>query len=187
MMSKYIEIEMQPTACRVGGSFSAEAEFCLDNFKSPFYDIDVKIDTGCSISTIPLKRLNVSDTMCKILKKTDIKNQIPYYLSYGVESGGMKHNLPVTMNEKENCPAMKFEHKISNFMIGGLRIPCEKIFLNYDRRGNILIGMDILSKFEIHMGISKITGKNLFIACLAENKSYEYFEALSKHFEISKY
>ena len=63
MMNKYIEIEMRPATCGIGGSFSTEASFCLDNFKAVFYDIEVKIDTGCSISTIPLKRLKVSDTL----------------------------------------------------------------------------------------------------------------------------
>ena len=63
MTNKYIEAEMLPTACGVGGSFSVEANFCLDNFKAPFYDIGVKIDTGCSISTIPLKRLKVSEIL----------------------------------------------------------------------------------------------------------------------------
>lgn len=87
MTNKYIEVEMAPTACGIGGSFSVEASFRLDNFKAPFYDIGVKIDTGCSISTIPLKRLKVSDTLCQILKKADIVNDVPYFLSYGIESG----------------------------------------------------------------------------------------------------
>lgn len=69
MTNSYVAIEMIPTAYGIGGSFSTEASFCLDNFKAPFYDIEVKIDTGCSISTIPLKRLKVSDTLCKMLKK----------------------------------------------------------------------------------------------------------------------
>ena len=52
MMSEYIEAEMVSTACGIGGSFSAKASFCLDNFKAPFYDIEVKIDTGCSIENL---------------------------------------------------------------------------------------------------------------------------------------
>lgn len=43
MMNKYIEIEMLPTACGIGGSFSTEASFWLDNFKAPFHSIEVKI------------------------------------------------------------------------------------------------------------------------------------------------
>ena len=185
MMNKYIEIEMQPTVCGIGGVFSTEASFCLDNFKASFYDIEVKIDTGCSISTIPLKRLKVSDTLCKTLKEIDVMNGTPYFLSYGIESGGLRHEIPVTGHEKMACPAMKFEHEIFNFMIAGVKISADKIYLNYDRKGNILIGMDILKDWDIHIGISKVTGKSLFLACSTENKCKEYIDALERHFGIS--
>ncbi len=182
MMNKFIEIEMTPTTFGVGGAFHAKADFALDNFQSPFYDIEIKIDTGCSISTIPLRRLKVSDTLCKVLKRLDISNDVPYYLSYGVESGGLRHAEPTTEEEKMNCFAMKFEHGVSDFIIAGMKIPCEKICLNYDRRGNILIGMDILQNWDIHMGVSKVTGKNILLASLKDNICKEYVEALSKHF-----
>ena len=182
MMNKYIEIEMTPTACGIGGSYQTAAGFVLDNFQSPFYDIEVKIDTGCSISTIPLKRLKVSDTLCKVLKGADIAGHIPYYLSYGVESGGLKHTAPVTDSEKMDCAAMKFEHGISDFTIAGVKVPCDTICLNYDRKGNILIGMDILQNWDIHMGISRKTGKNTFLASPKAVISQEYVEALEKHF-----
>ena len=178
-------MEMIPTACGIGGSFNTEASFCLDNFKAPFYDIEVKIDTGCSISTIPLKKLKVSDTLCKNLKNIDIMNNLPYFLSYGVESGGLKHKIPITNEEKMDCSAMKFEHRISDFIIGGVKVSSDKICLNYDRKGNILIGMDILKDWDIHMGISKVTGKSLFLACPMKNGSREYADALKKHFGFS--
>lgn len=184
MTSKYIEIEMQLTTCGIGGSFSTEASFCLDNFKAPFYDIEVKIDTGCSISTIPLKRLKVSDALCKTLKRTDVAKGIPYFLSYGIESGGLRHEIPVTDEEKMECPAMKFEHGISDFMIGGVKIPSDKICLNYDRKGNILIGMNILKDWDIHIGVSKVTGKSLLLACPIKNGCREYMDALELHFGI---
>lgn len=184
MMNKYIEIEMQPAACGLGGSFSAEASFRLDNFIAPFYGIEVKIDTGCSISTIPLKRLKVSDAMCKLLKRADLVNQIPSFLSYGVESGGFKHKNPATDAERMDCPAMKFVHGISELTIGGVEIPADKICLNYDRRGNILIGMDLLKDWDIHIGVSRVTGKSLFLACPLECISVEYSAALEKHFGI---
>lgn len=182
MTNKIMMIEMAETAYGIGGVFRAKADFRLDNFLSPFYDIDVIIDTGCSISTIPLKRLKVSDTLCKVLKGADISDKIPYYLSYGVESGGLKHKEPVTDEEKMVCPAMKFEHKISDFTIEGVDISCNKICLNYDRNGNMLIGMDILQNWHIHMGISKVTGKNLFLACPKENVCQDFKELSEKHF-----
>lgn len=185
MTNKYIEIEMLSTAYGIGGTFSTEASFCLDNFRAPFCDIEVKIDTGCSISTIPLKRLKVSDTLCKTLKRIDVMNGAPYFLSYGIESGGLKHEVPVTEDEKIECPAMKFEHGISDFMIGGVKISSDKIYLNYDRKGNILIGMDILKDWDIHIGVSKVTGKSLLIACPMINKCREYIDALEMNFGIS--
>lgn len=182
MTNQYIEIEMLPTAYGVGGLFHTKASFSLDNLKSPFYNIEVKIDTGCSISTIPVKRLKVSDTLCKTLKGMDISGHVPYYLSYGVESGGLKHATPITDKDKMDCPAMKFEHKISDFILAGVRIPYDRICLNYDRKGNILIGMDILREWDIHMGISKVTGKNLFLAIPRKNICPEYLNALAQHF-----
>ena len=83
-----------------------------------------------------------------------------------------------------NCPAMKFEHKMIDFMIGGTKIQSDKICLNYDRKGNILIGMDILKDWDIHIGVSKVTGKNLLLACTTENRSTEYRHALEKHFGL---
>lgn len=181
-MNKFIQIEMTPAAGGRGGFFHTEADFLLDNFKAPFCGIEVKIDTGCSISTIPLRRLKVSDSLCRILKGADIMAGIPYYLSYGVESGGLKHAVPVTDGQKMDCPAMKFEHGISDFTIGGVPVSCGSICLNYDRKGNILIGMDILKGWDIHMGISKVTGKNLFLACPSGNICRDYLDALKLHF-----
>ncbi len=185
MTSKFIEIEMTPTANGIGGFFSTAASFRLDNFKAPFYDIEVKIDTGCSISTIPLNRLKVSDSLCQLLKRIDVTNEVPYFLSYGIGSGGLKHTIPVTDAEKMDCPAMKFEHGISDFVIGGVKIFSDKIYLNYDRCGNVLIGMDILENWDIHIGISRKTGKNVFLACPMENVCGEYVEALKEHFGIA--
>lgn len=80
---------------------------------------------------------------------------------------------------------MKFMHKISDFTIGGVKISSDKICLNYDRKGNILIGMDILKEWDIHIGVSKETGKSLFLACPVKNKSEEYLDTLKRHFELS--
>ncbi len=51
-----LKIGMQPTPDGLGGSFNTFASFTLDNIKAPFQNVRVKIDTGCSISTIPLAK-----------------------------------------------------------------------------------------------------------------------------------
>lgn len=64
---------------------------------------------------------------------------------------------------------MKFQHTIQDFQIAGMPVRNDVIYVNYNRRGNILIGMDILQYWDIHMGNSRITGKKLFLACPGEN------------------
>lgn len=112
----------------------------------------VKIDTGCSISTIPLARFQALKVFCDSLKAVDIEENIHYEISYGVETGGEKHKKPDTYEEKMSCPAMKFQHTIWNFQIAGVPVMNEEIYVNYNRKGNILIGMDILQHWDIHMG-----------------------------------
>ena len=56
--------------------------------------------------------------------------------------------------------------------------------VSYDRTGNILIGMDVLSQMDIHIGKSKILEKTVFIACPYDSLNQEYLEALNQHFDI---
>lgn len=183
-MSKFITIELLPTKVGIGGSFMTIASFKLDNILAPFRNIPVKIDTGCSISTIPLARFQALKKFCDLLKSNDIEDNTPYQISYGVESGGEYHNIPVTYEEKMNCSAMKFQHGIKDFCISDMPIRQDSIYVNYDRKGNILIGMDILQHWDIHIGTSKVTGKNLFLACPKCSICKEYFEALELNFGI---
>ncbi len=183
-MNKYIMIEMTPTKSGIGGSFSSMASFKLDNILAPFGNVPVKIDTGCSISTIPLAKFHALQFFCESLKSADIRNGIAYEISYGVETGGNKHKNPVTFEEKMECAALKFRHTVSGFQIAGVPISRNIIYVNYNRRGNILIGMDILQEWEIHMGISRISEKNLFLACPKDMLCKEYYEALEEHFSV---
>lgn len=88
MMNKYIAIEMSPTQVGIGGSYMTIASFKLDNIQAPFSNVLVKIDTGCSISTIPLARFQALKGFCDSLKAADIEENVQYEISYGVESGG---------------------------------------------------------------------------------------------------
>lgn len=189
MMNKYIKITMTPTKYDIGGSFLATADFKLDNMEMPFYNISVKIDTGCSISTIPAKRLKISQSHRKQLKAMDIKNQINWYLSYGVETGGEKHKEPQTFDEKIECSALKFEHNISEFGIDGVPINVRSICINYDRSSNILIGMDILKDWDIHIGTIDNPDlpeheQTIFLGCPRDQINEEYLLELERLFKL---
>lgn len=179
-MSNFVFVEISKNSFYVSSSGTI-----LDK---DFDNVRFKIDTGCSYSTIPIRKLLVfNKDKLKDLKESDIINNVFSMETYGVESGGINHPKPQTLEEKMNCPAIKFKHKLTNFVLGGYSLPDTDIFVNYDRHGNILIGMDILSKFDIHMGISQITGKETLIAVLkSQSDKSDYYNALRDHFNIAE-
>lgn len=151
----------------------------MDNFRTRFKDIEVKIDTGCSVSVIHSERLRIPKVLSQTKKLSDINANIPFLCSYGVETGGLKHDIPSTFNEKVSCEAMKFAHNISDLIIDGIHI-------NYDRKGNILIGMDILSLMETHIGLSRDNGKLILLACPYGQIVDSFNEAIEKHFGLRR-
>lgn len=185
-MSDYVKIMMKPTVNGEGGSFNTFASFTLDNISTPFHNVGVKIDTGCSISTIPLAKFTLLKHALSILKSNDIINGIEHLISYGVETGGSKHTAPKTYNDKMACSALKFKHDVSNFEIAGVSISHSNLYINYDRSGNILIGMDILKNWDIHIGTTD-SGETIFLGCPKDQINDEYLRELENTFHVASY
>ncbi|MCM1089748.1 MAG: hypothetical protein NC413_02820 [Muribaculum sp.] len=80
--------------------------------------------------------------------------------------------------------SITFQHKDFEIDFDGVCISKDYVKVSYDRTGNVLIGMDILSQMDIHIGRSKILGKTVLIACPYNSMNQEYFEALNRHFAI---
>lgn len=203
MMNKhFIKIEMHNNEFRI-----TKSQFTL--LGMTFIDVNCKIDTGCSYSTIPLIRLNIPSSQVKAYKRHDANNLInilqnhvnngmsikdainteigrSFKLSYGVESGGMTHKPINFLNIQDiiNEPAISFKHKIQDIEFNTVEIPDRDIFVNYDRKGNILIGMDILKDWNIHMGTLD-TGETIFLGCLKDQMSDIYIQELEDTFHIS--
>lgn len=117
------------------------------------------------------------------LKSDDIQRNIDYLTSYGVETGGKKHKAPRTYHEKMMCEALKFKHIVSDFEINGVSIACRYLHVNYDRKGSILIGMDILKNWDIHIGTVD-TGQTIFLGCPKELINSGYLQELENTFHI---
>lgn len=183
-MNSFIKILMESTN-NGGGTFTTRASFRLDNIPTFFSNVEVKIDTGCSLSTIPIGRFFYLKPFCKILKKNDIINGIPHVLSYGVESSGFPHDIPQKEEDKINCPALKFQHWVSNVSIAGMNMDDFSVFLNYDRRGHILIGMDVLKEWDFHCGLSG-DGTNVFLGCPLIQLNDEYYKELNRVFGLKR-
>lgn len=181
MMNKFIKLKMHNSR-NGGGSFIAEASFKIILDKEyVFRDAIVKIDTGCTVSVLTLKRL-MEDNLV-YLKNRDIVNNVPSMLSYGVESIGTEHHMPVTVEEKMKCSALKFKHDVSEFVIGGVNLGRGSIFVNYDRTSNILIGLDILKTWDIHIGNDE-SGETILLACPYSQINDEYLLELERIFKI---
>lgn len=182
MMNNFIKIPMINRKFG-GGTFNVDASFdlCLTGVRMNFSETPVKIDTGCDLSTIPLGKTGYP--YLKELKKRDILNNVDSTLSFGVESGGRPYKKPVTLQEKMDCSAIKFRHKIENLTICGMPLGSVSIFVNYDRTSNILIGMDILKTWDIHIGKIK-SGETILLACPYNQINDEYLLELERTFRL---
>lgn len=169
---------------------SDKNEFKIDGDIELFDEVrhlTFKIDTGCSITTIPFKKIgDFSNEVVLNYKKTAIKEGRPYKRSYGVSDSREKMEKDkelIRLGKLEECTSLKFLYNDCVINFGNYRITSD-IHINFDRTGNILIGMDILSKFDFHCGRSLKTDEYLFIGCLKSNITQKYVNALYEHFGI---
>ncbi len=184
-MNDYILVEATETK-NGGYSFITRASFVIEGLKPRFLNETVKIDPGCTLTTVPLARFFRFRSRCIRLKRTAIEEHRPYIFSYGVESGGGRHDEP-DENDIQGLMdnlAIKFLHGLSGFSILDMPIDQNSIYVNYNRSGNILIGMDTISKMDSHIGISKETGKLIFLACPYNLLNDNYYDAIDRHFHL---
>lgn len=145
------------------------------------------LDIGCTSSSLPYYRIVPDSAYANFKKQLDIKKNRDFELSYGVETGGFTHDIPKTFDEKMKCAALKFKHNMSDFSLNNYNIGTQDVYVNYNRRGNILIGMDILKQFDFYIGLSHITSTIVFIGVLREQKDKSgYYTALKEHFGLAE-
>lgn len=141
----------------------------------------VILDTGCTSSSLPYYRIVPDSAYANFKKQLDIKKNRDFELSYGVETGGFTHDIPKTFDEKMKCAALKFKHSMSDFSLNNYNIGTQDVYVNYNRRGNIL------KQFDFYVGLSHITGTVVFIGVLREQKDKSgYYTALKKHFGLAE-
>lgn len=145
------------------------------------------LDTGCAYSVLPYYLLVQSSVYAVAKKKVDIRNKVDYLISYGVETGGEHHKKPETIDELMSCTGLKFKHNLINFSLNNYIIGNTEIYVNYNRKSNILIGMDILQNFDLHIGLSRQTSTVVLIGILKEQKDRAgYNTAIKEHFGLAE-
>lgn len=147
-----------------------------------------KIDTGCSLTNIPIRRLNISDEQAYKLKADAINNSIPYFMTYGVsdtkETREIDQHL-LSQNRLLDIKSLRFSFDADTLVIGNQELGVQPIGINFDRTGNILIGMDTLKNFQIVIDTSVITRKYTLIGCLkSQIDKTAYIAALRRHFNF---
>lgn len=151
-------------------------------------NINVKIDTGCPYTSIPVRKLGISNEKARLMKQVDCINPlIRKEISFGVNDSKERRE-----SDKEKFRTGKymelhsvtFQHKDLEIDFDGICLKKDFVKISYDRSGNILIGMDLLSQMDIHIGKSKILGKTIFLACPYASLNSDYLQTLNKHFNL---
>lgn len=169
--------------------FRTTADFVLElsNGNLESFDNNVKIDTGAPKSLLPIKTLDYyTDTELCELKRYDLTHNIKRTISRGIETDRNEKVQLRDINEAMVYKKVSFEHYVNNFYLDKIHIGNRKIRVNYDLNGNILIGMDILNDFDIHISKSIITGKTTMLACPLNQINDSYIQALVSEFGIGE-
>ena len=150
--------------------------------------INVKIDTGCPYTSIPVRKLGISNEKASLMKQIDCLNPlIRKEISFGVNDSKEKRE-----SDKEKfrtgkymeLQSVTFQHRDLEIEFDGICLKKDFVKISYDRSGNILIGMDFLSQMDIHIGKSRILRKTIFLACPYASLNSDYFQTLNEHFNL---
>lgn len=145
---------------------------------------EVKIDTGAETTLIPLAgRIGLDESIMDI-KYRDIKNGVPSSVSHGIETDPRSLRYPKTDEEKLKCKHLVFKKEHTKIRVSGLELNDQAVYVSYDRSGTILLGMDVLKDWDIHIGKSVISDRIVFLGCPRDRINPQYLEALEKEFKL---
>lgn len=105
-MNKYIKSVMEK------GAFYVSSSFCLFG---ELKTCEFKIDTGCSVTCIPIKELGVDRSLALELKHEALRRGVKYVRSYGISDTletKEKDRRLIRDNRAMECKALKFYHSI---------------------------------------------------------------------------
>ena len=139
----------------------------IDSFKSDILQSPFIIDTGASFSLFSANFLLCGDNILEY-KKRSILGKREFLYGMGVGSYEDNKNLEYRyrnycnglsldsdlFNDIMNCNTALFRYRLEDLRLLGIPIDCNEVWVSFDYIYDSLIGMDILSKLDMHMGIS---------------------------------
>lgn len=164
--------------------FRVEADFVI--FDIMAFGTDVKLDTGATSTFVPIRTVGgLSSLEIQNLKYKDIKDKnIIRIYSRGIETGKNIVQEPKSIAEAMEFRNISFRHTLESLSIGGVRLGDTEANINYNFNGNILIGMDIMKNWDIHIGRNK-HGETVFIGCPYSQLNQNYYLAIEKEFGLA--
>ena len=156
-------------------------------------DVIVKIDTGCPYTSFPIKNLGISEEKALVYKQKDSNDSsVRKSISFGVNDSKEKRDNDKKLFKDQKfmqLTSVSFKHSDVKLKIMDVNIGVDSVMLSYDRTGNILIGMDIMKAWDIHISTVtnpdlEETGKTIFLACPKDSINEEYISELKRLFNI---
>lgn len=188
MKNNYIKIVLNEN-----NEFRAKAKIAIPNINIlGSNDVIVKIDTGCPYTSFPVKKLGMSDKNAQIYKQLDSNDtSIKKHISFGVNDSQQKReNDRILFRNKQymQLTSVTFEHSDVAIKLMDIDINTSSVKISYDRTGNILIGMDILKNWDIHIGtidnpdLTDEVGQTIFLGCPRNQMNDAYLSELDRLF-----
>lgn len=149
------------------------------------YIAKAKIDTGAYCILIPLKTLGIKEEKLLEYKDFFVSNNFICGTLRGVEGTfnlSKEDYLKMSKEDKLAYRGFRFIADYSHLFIDNYYLGNGNCSVTCDTSGNILLGMSVLKDFDIHIGVSRVTGKCTFIGCLNDKINKEYLDALLAHF-----
>ncbi len=183
-MSRYIKLVLNP-----GNELRTDVNISIGSLNLiAIANINVKIDTGCPYTSIPIQKLGISKLQAQIMKQKDSDDMnIKKEISFGVNDTQKDRQIAMSLFKNRQYMKLKqvtFIHNDLDIEIGKVNIHKKDVKISYDRTGNILLGMDILKDWDIHIGTID-TGETIFLGCPKAQINDDYLQELEKTFHIA--
>ncbi len=183
-MSRYIKLVLNP-----GNELRTDVNISIGSLNLiAIANINVKIDTGCPYTSIPIQKLGISKLQAQIMKRKDSDDMnIKKEISFGVNDTQKDRQIAMSLFKNRQYMKLKqvtFIHNDLDIEIGKVNIHKKDVKISYDRTGNILLGMDILKDWDIHIGTID-TGETIFLGCPKTQINDDYLQELEKTFHIA--
>ncbi len=189
MKNNYIKISLNEN-----NEFRAKANIIIPSINVlDADDVIVKIDTGCPYTSFPIKNLGISEEKALAYKQKDSNDSsVRKSISFGVNDSKEKRDNDKKLFKDQKfmqLTSVSFKHSDVKLKIMDVNIGVDSVMLSYDRTGNILIGMDIMKAWDIHISTVtnpdlEETGKTIFLACPKDSINEEYISELKRLFNI---